>query len=272
MTRKETTKMLIITGLLFVLIASTLIIAAETKPVKADTASPSESSTNSIPAYAFNGAYVTYTLNDYIDRKVTFTISDVNLASQTFKVSWSFIGSWDFKSSGSSEVISYANISPLPSNTSKSPFSAASFADLQTLNKGETPENLPVGVVVKTNVSIFAFGGYYFNTDELNMAGDSNGSNGFSVFVDMRSGLTVAEDFGEDGIAWGIAYGQLSLINTNIPMTANVSPSSSPAPSGPDSFNLVTTVAVAGVLSAVVVGAGFLVYFKKRNRQAKNKI
>lgn len=85
--------------------------------------------------------------------------------------------------------------------------------------------------------------------------------------------MTVVEDFGENGAAWGIAYGQLSLISTNIPMTANVTSSSSPSPSPsvPESPNQVTVAAVAGISVAVVVGAGLLVYFKKRKRpQAKN--
>lgn len=272
-TRRKTSKTLIITGLLFaVLIAATFFQATKIKAVMADTTtSASESSTNSIPAYAFNGAYVTYTLNDYIDRKVTFAISDVNVTSQIFKVSWSFIGSWDFKSS--SEVISFASISPFPCNTSKSPFSAASFADLQMLNKGEIPADMPAGVVVKPNQFTYALGGYYFNTDALQIPSDANGANGFSVYVDMHSGLTVVEDFGENGAAWGIAYGQLSLISTNIPMTANVTSSSSPSPSPsvPESPNQVTVAAVAGISVAVVVGAGLLVYFKKRKRpQAKN--
>ncbi len=258
--------MLKATGLLFaVLIAAVSFQAAEIKAVIADTTSGS--STNSIPAYAFNGAYVTYTLNDYIDRKVTFTISDVNVASQTFKVSWSFIGSWDFKAS--SKVISYASISPIPSNMSNSPFSAASFADLQMLNRGEIPADMPGGVVVKSNQTVYALGGYYFNTDELQIPSDSNVTDSFSFFVDMHSGLTVVADFGENGAAWGIAYGQLSLVNTNIPMTVNVRASPSPSPSVPESFNQMIVAAVAGASAAVVVGAGLLVHFKKRNRQAK---
>ena len=248
-----------------ILIAAAFFQAVEIKAVKADTAPASKPSANSIPAYAFNGDYVTYTLNDYIDRKVTFTISDVNVASQTFKVSWSFIGSWDFKAS--SELVSYATISPIPSNTSNSPFAAASFADLQILNKGEIPADMPAGVVVKSNQSTYALGGYYFNTDLLQMPSDVNGSNGFSVFVDAHSGLVVVEDLGESGAAWGIAYGQLSLVNTNIPMTANVRPS--PSPLAPESFDQVTVAAVVGASVAIVVGAGLLVYYKKLKRNAK---
>ena len=258
--------MLKTTGLLFaVLVAAVSFQAAEIEVVLADTTSGS--STNAVPTYAFNGAYVTYTLNDYFDRKVTFTISDVNVTSQTFKVSWSFIGPWDLKAS--SEVVSYASISPIPSNMSKSPFSAASFADLQTLNKGEMPADMLAGVVVKSNQSVYALGGYYFNTDELQMPSDSNGTDSFSFFVDMHSGLTVVADFGANGAAWGIAYGQLSLVNTNIPMTVNVRATPSPSPSVPESFNLVTVAAVAGASAVVVVGTGLLVYFKKRKRQAK---
>jgi LPXTG-motif cell wall-anchored protein len=53
-------------------------------------------------------------------------------------------------------------------------------------------------------------------------------------------------------------------------MTANVTTSSSPSPSGPEFPNQVTVAAVAGISAAVVVGAGLLVYFKKRKRpQAK---
>ena len=195
-----------------VLTVSVFFQAPQIKVVVADTSpSLSEVSANSIPAYAFNGAYVTYTLNDYIDRKVTFAISEVNMTSQTFKVSWSFIGSWNFKTSGSSEIICFANISPLPSNTSKSPFSAASFLDLPTLNKGEIPSDMPAGVVVKSNQSTYALGGYYFNTDQLQIPSDANGSGGFSVYVDTHSGLAVVEDFGENGASWGIAYGQLEF-------------------------------------------------------------
>ena len=262
--------MLIITGLLFaILITATSFQAAETKAVIADTTtSASESSTNSIPAYAFNGAYATYALNDYYNRKASFAISEVNVTSQTFKVSWSYIGPWGSKDKDSSEIISFASISPFPSNTSNIPFSAASFVDLQILNKGEVPADMPAGVVVKPNQYVYALAGYYFNTDELQIPSDTNGTNGFSVFVDMHSGLTVVEDFGENGAAWGIAYGQLSLTSpiTNIPMTANVTTSSSPSPSPsvPESPNQVTVAAVAGISVAVVVGAGLLVYFKKR--------
>ena len=257
--------MLIMTGLLFfVLVASTFFQPAEIKDAVADSAS--ESSTNSVPAYAFNGAYVTYTLNDYIDRKVTFAISEVNASSQTFKVSWSFIGSWDFKGPGSSEVISFANISPFPNNTSKSPFSAASLVDLQMLNKGEIPADMPIDVVVKSNQSTYALGGYYFNTNELQIPSVTNGTDGFSVFVDMHSGLMVVEDLGENGAAWGIAYGQLSLVNTNIPMTTNVRPSASSSPSFPESLNQVNIAAIAGISLVVMVAAGLLVHFKKRKR------
>jgi hypothetical protein len=245
--------------------------AAQIKAVMADTTtSLSASLTNSVPAYAFNGAYVTYTLNDYIGRKVTFTITEVNLTSQTFKVSWSFIGSWNFKRPGSSEVISFASISPFPSNMSNSPFSAASSADLQMLNKGEIPADLPAKVAVKSNQSVYALGGYDFNVDELQIPSDTNGSDGFSVFVDMRSGLTAVEDFGETGSAWGIAYGQLSLVNTNIPMTVNVRPSPSPSPSFPESPNQVTVAVIAGISVAVVVAVGLLVRFRKRKSQFKN--
>jgi hypothetical protein len=267
--------MLIITGLLFaILITATSFQAAETKAVIAETTtSASESSANSIPAYAFNGAYATYALNDYYNRKASFAISEVNVTSQTFKVSWSYIGPWGSKDKDSSEIISFASISPFPSNKSNIPFSAVSFNDLQMLNKGEIPADMPAGVVVKPNQYVYALAGYYFNTDELQIPSDTNGTNGFSVFVDMHSGLTVVEDFGENGAAWGIAYGQLSLISTNIPMTANVTSSSSPSPSPsvPESPNQVTVAAVAGISVAVVVGAGLLVYFKKRKRpQAKN--
>ncbi len=248
-----------------VLIASTCFQATKNKAVIAETTSSSESSTNSLPAYAFNGAYVTYTLNDYIDRKITFTISDVNVTSQTFKVSWNFIGSWDFKSS--SEVISFASISPFPGNSSKSPFSAVSFADLQTLNKGEIPGDMPSGVFVRSNQSTYALGGYYFNTDELQIPSDINGSNGVSVYVDAHSGLTVVEDLGENGAAWGIAYGQLSLVNTNVPMTVSVRASLSPSGSAFSMFPV--QVAVAGVSAVVVVGVSLFVYFKKRKRQTK---
>jgi hypothetical protein len=245
-----------------ILVAATPIQATQIKTVIADTTtSTSESSSNSIPVYAFDGAYVTYTLNDYIDRKVTFTISDVNVASQTFKVSWSFIGSWDFKGPGSSEVISFANISPFPNNMSKSPFSATNFGDLQMLNKDEIPADMPAGVVVKSNQSTYALGGYYFNTDMLQMPTDANG---FSVFVDSRSGLTVVADFGANGAEWGIAYSQLSLVSTNVPMTVDVRPSSSSSLSSPESLNQVTAATVAGTIAAVVVGIGLLVYFKKR--------
>jgi hypothetical protein len=252
-----------------ILVAAISFQAPEIKTVTADTTtSTSESSSNSIPAYAFDGAYVTYTLNDYIDRKVTFTISDVNVASQTFKVSWSFIGSWDFKAS--SEVISFASISPFPSNMSKSPFSAASFDDLQMLNKDEIPADMPAGVVVKSNQSTYALGGYYFDTDELHIPSEVNGSNGVSVYVDMHSGLMVVEDFGENGAEWGIAYGQLSLVSTNIPMTANVRPSASPVPSGPEFPNQVTVAAIFGA-GAVLVAAGLLIYFKKRKLKHSNQ-
>ena len=74
---------------------------------------------------------------------------------------------------------------------SKSPFSAASLVDLQMLNKGEIPADTPIDVVVKSNQSTYALGGYYFNTDELQIPSVTNGTNGFSVFVDMHSGLTV---------------------------------------------------------------------------------
>ena len=205
------------------LIASAFFQSAKIKATIADpTTSASEYSTNSIPAYAFNGAYVTYTLNDYIDRKVSLVISEVNLTSQIFKVSCNYIGSWGSKFKDSSEVISFANISPFPTNTSNIPFSAASFVDLQMLNKGEIPEDMPADVVVKTNQSVYALGGYNFNTDWLRIPSDINSSNGFSVYIDMHSGLTTVEDFEENGAALGIAYGQLSLINTNIPMTATV--------------------------------------------------
>ncbi len=261
--------MLDIMGFLFaILIAATFFQTTQIKTVIADTTtSIPEYSANSIPAYAFNGAYVTYTLNDYIDRKVTFTISEVNTTSQTFKVSWSFIGSWDFKGSGSSEVISFANISPFPNNTSKSPFSAASFVDLQMLNKGEIPADMPVNVAVKSNQSTYALGGYYFNTDELQIPSDAtNGTDGFSVFIDMHSGLTVVDDFGDNGAAWGIAYGQLSLVNTNIPMTTTVRPSASSSPSFTESLNQVNIATIAGISVAVMVAAGLMIHFKKQKR------
>jgi hypothetical protein len=255
-----------ITVLLFaVLIASTFLQAAKNKTVMAETTSPSEASTNFIPAYAFNGAYVTYTLNDYIDRKITFTISDVNVASQKFKVSWSFIGSWNFKSS--SEVISFASISPIPCNSSKSPFSAVSFSDLQMLNNGEIPLDMYSGVFVRSNQSTYALGGYHFNTDELQIPSDINGSNGGSVYVDAHSGLTVVEDFGENGATWGIAYGQLSLVSTNVPMTVSVRASLPPSGSAFSMFPV--QLDVAGVSAVVVVGVGLFVYFKKHKRQAK---
>ena len=160
---------------------------------------------------------------------MTFAISDVNVTAQTFKVTWSYTGTWNFTATDSSEIISFATISPLPSNTTNIPFSAASVSDLQMLNKGEIPQNMPAGAAVKPNQSIYALGGYYFNTDEIVLPSDTNGTNDFSVFVDMRSGLMVGEDFGENGAAWGIAYGQLSLITTNIPMTASITASPSPA-------------------------------------------
>ena len=118
--------------------------------------------------------------------------------------------------------------------------------------------------------TVYALGGYYFNTDELQIPSDSNGTDGFSVFVDMHSGLTVVEDFGENGAAWGIAYGQLSLVNTNIPMTVNVRASPSPSPSVPESFNQVTVAAVAGASAAVVVGAGLLVLLQETQPTSEN--
>jgi hypothetical protein len=268
-TKRKTTKMQITTSLLFaILITVTFIQATEIKTVTANTtASESESSTNSIPAYAFNGAYVTYTLNDYLDRKVTFTISEVDVASQTFKVSWTFIGSWNFPASN--EIVSFASISPIPNNTSKSPFSAASFADIQILNKGEIPADMPAGVVVNSNLSVYVLGGYHFNADEVQMPSNSNSTDNSSFFVDMHSGLTVVADFDENGAAWGIAYGQLSLINTNVPMTVNVRASPSPSPSVPVFSNQTNTAAAVGVAVAVVVCAGLLVYFKKRKPKVK---
>ena len=98
----------------------------------------------------------------------------------------------------------------------------------------------------------------------LQMPTDANGSNGFSVFVDSRSGLTVVADFGANGAEWGIAYSQLSLVSTNVPMTVDVRPSSSSSLSSPESLNQVTAATVAGTIAAVVVGIGLLVYFKKR--------
>ncbi len=225
-----------------------------------------ESSTNSTPAYAFNGAYVTYTLNDYLDRKVTFTISEVDTTAQTFKVSWIFSGSWDFKNKYSSEVFSFSSISPIPNGTANSPFSAASFGDLQMLNSGEVPADMPKGVTVKTNQSIYALGGYYFNTDQVQVPSKTNVTNGFSAFIDMHSGLAAVEDFGGNGAIWGIAYGQLSLVSTNIPMTANVRTTS---PSVPES-NEVTIVFIAGV-SALIIAAGTMVYFKKHKPEPSNE-
>ncbi len=109
-------------------------------------------------------------------------------------------------------------------------------------------------------------GGYYFNTDELQISSDINSSMGSSVYVDVRSGLTVVEDFGVNGATWGIAYGQLSLVSTNIPMTVSVR-ASLPL-SGSTFLIFPVQVVVAGVSAVVVVGLGLFVYFKKRKRQA----
>ncbi len=256
--RKTITR--IMAGLLFaILIAAAYFQAAKIKTVDA------ASSSDSIPAYAFNGAYVTYTLNDYYNRRITFAISEVNVTSQTFKVSWSYIGSWDFKLKDSSEVISYADISPFPNNESNIPFSAASFDDLQILNRGEVPVDMPAGCVVTPSLYVYALGGYYFNTDWLQMPSGINGTGGASVYLDMHSGLTVNEEFDETGALWDIAYGQLSLITTNIPMTTNVR--ASPSPSGPMFLNQSTVAAISGAAVIVVVVAGLLVYHKKRKRK-----
>jgi hypothetical protein len=262
--RRKTSRTLIVIGLLFaILITASFCQAAKSKVVIADTTASAVSSSDSVPLYAFNGAFVTYALNDYHDRRVTFTISEVNATAQTFKVSATYTGSWNVTNKGSSETISYATISPIPNEESNLPFSAASYADLQLLNRGEIPPDMPAGVVVTSNVSIFALGGYYFNTDWVQLPSDINGTNDFSAYVDMRSGLAVAEDFGANGAAWGIAYGQLSLITTNIPMTAEVK-TTSPTPPSP----LVTDAVVLGaVAAAVVVAAVLLVYFKKRKPQ-----
>jgi hypothetical protein len=264
--RRKTSKTLIAIGLLFaILITASFCQAAKNQTVLADTTT-STTSSDSVPLYAFNGAFVTYALNDYHDRRVTFTISEVNAIAQTFKVSATYTGSWNVTNKGSSETISYVTISPIPNEESPLPFSAASYADLQLLNKGEFPPDMPAGVVVTSNVSIFALGGYYFNTDWVQLPSAINGTNDFSAYVDTRSGLAVAEDFGANGAAWGIAYGQLSLITTNIPMTAEVRITS---PSPPPTSPLVTDAVVLGaVAAAVVVAAVLLVYFKKRKPHA----
>ena len=252
------------TGLLFaILITAGYQQTQENKAVSADTTA----SANSVPLYAFEGAYVTYAQNNYGDRRVTFTISDVNVTAQTFKVTWSYTGTWNFTAATSSETISYATLSPFAGNSSNIPFSAANSADLQTLNRGETPADMPADAVVTANVSIFALGGYYFNTDEITLPSETNSTYGYSVFVDMRSGLMAAEDFAKNGAAWGIAWGELSLITTNIPMTANVRPSSPPSPSPPPS-SIVPVVAISATLAAVVVVAVLLVYLRKRKRQS----
>ncbi len=266
--RRKTSKTLIAIGLLFaILITVSFCQAAKNKTVIADTTASAVSSSDSVPLYAFNGAFVTYALNDYHDRTVTFTISEVNATAQTFKVSATYTGSWNVTNKGSSETISYATISPIPNEESTLPFSAANYADLQLLNRGEIPPDMPAGVVVTANLSIFALGGYYFNTDWVQLPSDINGTNDFSAYVDTQSGLATVEDFGANGAAWGIAYGQLSLITTNIPMTANITTSPSPPPSEfPDQ------VIVAAVLGAVTVAvvAGLVIYFKKRKRLDDN--
>ncbi len=215
-----------------------------------------------IPPYAFDGAYATYTLNDYYNRQVTYTISDVNITAQTFKVSWSYTGTWNSTGSASTQSISYATLTPLPVESANIPFSAANTADLQTLSRGKTPTDMPQDTVVTANVSIFARGGAYFNTDEVALP------SGYTVWVDTRSGLMVAEDFDANGAAWGVAYGQLSLISTNVPMTANVTSSASPTPP-PPAFSISITVAAGVGLVAVVVVVGVLVYLRTHKRKAQ---
>ncbi len=216
-----------------------------------------EQNANRVPVYVFEGAYATYTLNDYYTRKASFAISEVDQTAQTFKVTWTYIGDWGANVKGTSHVFSYAKISPFLTSESPFPFSAVTVNDLEILNRGEVPTDFPAGTIVAANISVFVRGGAYFDIDELR---DTNGN---VLCIDRRSGLAVIEDLAAVGDNWGMKNGELNLIYTNIPMTPIGDTFNSPTPSpSPLATEVPAFVAVAAIAVAAVA-AGLWLRFKR---------
>jgi len=156
------------------------------------------------PLYAFNGAYAVYNItfvynSTSIAGTVSFNITNVDVATQTFNVSTSYSG---FTGSLSA-LNTYTPSTASATFNNPSPFLAVNQSDLQMLNKGQTPPDMAGGTVT-TGVSLSVPAGT-FKTDEVAISGNTS-------WIQASSGLLIKET----GSFQGFSSVTLVLQSTNI--------------------------------------------------------
>ncbi len=190
------------------------------------------------PRYAFNGASATYQIaygyaGYTTNVGVSYTISNVDSAAQTFNVATTYSGYLSGLNQWAPSVSA--------SFTNPSPFPAESESDLQMLNQGQVPPDMAGGTVT-TGVSVSVPAGR-FNTDEITIP------NVNTIWVETTSGLIVKES----GSFLSLASATMELQSTNI-ATAKSSPF----------IKIVIAVAVVLVLGVVI----FLIFRRRKSKKS----
>jgi hypothetical protein len=211
---------------------------------------PDTTISDSIPVWAFEGAYATYRiainsetslkllpLPDKINLDITFTVNNVNTVERSFSFSANLVGLGGFQ-----------DFAP-PTNTEGSFDSPQSFplvgaSDLEGLSEGRLPEDIS-GYSLKSDISINVLAGT-FQAYKVTEPG------GGSMYIDMKSGLILKAD-PQTNLLLNLGLGTmtLELLTTNIPM------------SEPAHNNMIIYIAI----SAAIVIAGIVGYLLMRRRR-----
>jgi len=209
---------------------------------------PTKVSQNSLPKWIFNNAFAIYeTTVNYsgitTPVRIKFTITNVDLASQTFALSTSYNGSIANFSSANIQV-SLQHPTGLPAMTA---------SDLSLLNNGNAPGS-NLNAKVTTGVLVDVPGGV-FTTDQMTINGTK------SIWIDNYSGIMVKASEGLSMGVMGTTDSVMQLIQTNI--GSETLTNSTETQSFPYYY-------LAGVAAAIVVVVVALAYFlKKRNRRTQ---
>jgi hypothetical protein len=179
------------------------------------------------PPFAFNGAYVGYSLqvggygNQSFGLGYQYFIENVNPQAQTFSVTFGFtlsgLNGSTFPSFNQTSSATFANPSPFP---------AVSTADLALLNQGRIPPDMPAQTVLPSQTIAVPAGTFLADEVRLQSSSYSYGgiteSSNSTVWYDMSSGVLV-----EASNVIATQYSQTPenevLQSTNIPMSSTSS-------------------------------------------------